>query len=215
MKRALLSLCSLLFLFSCGQRHLSGSGEVVTDNRTLSAFSAIENAGSTDIEIYPASSPRVEVSGYENLVRAFETEVRNGALHLHFKDGFDIRNSNIQVRVYSPGVTRIEHAGSGDIMVHPGAKTLVREADLAGSGNITINQSDAPDLVLSISGSGGINARSAHAASVAAEITGSGEIETYASAKLQATITGSGQVHCWGSPRISKEITGSGDVVQH
>jgi hypothetical protein len=233
MKNRLLLIVAVLSLtaaLSCGRRSETGGGKTIVETRTfdasgsgastnesraLSAFTAIETAGSTNVDVYPAASPRVEVSGYENLVKIFVSEVKDGTLHLHFKEGYNIRNSNIHVKVYSPGVRSISQAGSGEIMVHPGATILVEEAKLAGSGNITINQSDAPELSLSIAGSGDIDARSARADVVNAEIAGSGGIKVMPRDRLQASITGSGDVHYWGSAQVEKEIVGSGDVVHH
>jgi hypothetical protein len=207
----------LFTLSSCGQRRVRGTGANVTVTRDVPAFTAIEAAGSADVEVFPAATSRVEITGYKNLLPHYKSTVSGGILSLGFESDDDIRikNSNIRVRVYGPGIERMDVAGSGNAIIHPGATTLLRSASLAGSGDITIRQSDAPSLALEIAGSGSINARKARAANVEAEIAGSGNIEVTASERLNVDIAGSGDVHYWGSPRVEKDVAGSGDVVQH
>ncbi len=207
---------ALFLLGACGERSTEGSGTTTTQTRTVAAFNAIEVAGSTPVEIFPAAAPRVEISGFENLAAIYESSVENGTLLLHFKEGHTaIRNNNLRVRVYGPGVARISTSGSGGVRVHHGAATLVREAAVNGSGNIRLQQADVPALLLSIAGSGDIHAQDARAARVTADIAGSGNIETTATELLEADIAGSGDVHYWGAPQVKKEVAGSGSLVQH
>ena len=223
MKIFTLLACSLLALSlsSCGQRQIRGGGAEGTESRSVSAFSAVEAHGAENIEFLPAAETRVEVSGYKNLLAHYKTTVKNNTLHLGFDDddnGIDIniRNSNLRVRVYSPGFRRIGLAGSGDALIRGGATTPVQKVEIAGSGNVIIeSQPDVAELAIKIAGSGDIKARGAKAANVRVEIAGSGNIETTVTDNLKVEIAGSGDIHYWGNPQVSKDIVGSGDVVRH
>jgi hypothetical protein len=212
------SLVATAALISCGERQIRGGGDEGTVSRNLPAFGAVEVHGAEDVEFLPASAPRVEVQGYRNLLTHYKTVVKGGTLHLGYDDDDDldvnIRNSNLRVRVYSPGFESIGLAGSGDVVIRDGATTPVQRVELAGSGDITLRQPEVPRLAMTIAGSGNIMAKGAPAATVRAEIAGSGNIETTVSTRLEAEIAGSGDIQYWGNPQVSKDIAGSGDVVR-
>lgn len=206
----------LLALSSCGQRRIRGGGAAETQTRSVSSFTSAEIMGAEEVEFLPATEPRIEIAGYKNLLPLYKSTVKGGVLTLGFDDDGDdvnISNTNIRVRVYSPGVERIEIAGSGNVTVQPGATTLLKSASIAGSGDLTIRQADVPGLAFDVAGSGSIHAREARAARVTADIAGSGDVEATATESLKADIAGSGNVHYWGSPRVEKDVAGSGDVV--
>ena len=214
-----LTLITLLALFSCGERQIRGGGSEGTDSRSLPTFNTVKIHGSEDVEFLPAATPRIEVTGYQNLLKHYKSTVKNGTLHLGYDDdGLDIniRNSNLRVRVFSPGFRSIGLAGSGDVVVRPGAAMPIQEMEIAGSGILTIEgQPDVPELAMEIAGSGDIAARGAPAASVRVEIAGSGNVETTVTDRLEVEVAGSGDVHYWGNPQVRKDIAGSGDVVRH
>lgn len=216
MKQALLFPVILLSLASCSKHRLNGSGDTVTETREVGSFSRIEASGSEEVEVLWATERRVEVTGYRNLVNEYNTNVSGGTLRLRFdNDTWNVRNNNLRVRVYTPSLEELRASGSGDVTVVANRPLGIREAEVTGSGSVSISQPAVEELTLRVTGSGELHARDAAAEDVNAETTGSGSIETTVSENLDAKITGSGDIDYWGSPRVNTRITGSGEVRGH
>jgi len=216
MKTVYVASALFLSLASCAERNLTGSGKIITESRPLNSFTVLELEQADEVEILPGTTPRVEISGYENLVPEYESSVASGALRLGYKEGVgNIRNSNIRVRVYTPGVEEIELAGSGDVTVAAGATVPVRKIAVAGAGDVTLRQVAVPQLEIEIAGAGKVFAREASAARVKIEIAGAGDVETTATERVTADIAGAGTVHVWGGAQVEKTVAGAGEIVRH
>jgi hypothetical protein len=216
MKQTVLFSALLLSFASCNKESVRGSGDTITETRTVSSFNRIELSGAESLEVIPGNSVRVEVTGYRNLIDDYETSVSGGTLKLRFdRDVINVRNNNLSVRVYTPSLEGVELHGSGEVKVLGNGDLGLRHAEINGSGEMEISQPESSGRALEISGSGKILARNAAARNVRAEINGSGDIETTATNELDATINGSGKVHYWGGARVKTDISGSGEVVGH
>src|SRR6188768_3639746 len=87
---------STIFL-SCNKTVIHGEGNVVSAERNVSYFSGIEISGSNNIFISYAPEVSVSISGYDNLVSHYVTEVRDDKLSLHYDENTNVRNDNVQV----------------------------------------------------------------------------------------------------------------------
>ena len=199
---------------SCHKNSINGEGPVTSDSRTVSSFYAIEANGEVDVEVHPSATNRVVVTGYHNLVPVYRTRVQEGKLVLEFEDSYwNVRNNNIKVDVYAKELTDVRMNGSGDIYVDADVNGEDMDAEINGSGNITIAANDYHDMNLKVNGSGDINARSARAERAEAEISGSGNIKLTVHQYLNARISGSGTIDYWGNPeRVDTEVSGSGKI---
>lgn len=216
MKKVFLFPILILSLASCSKESLRGSGDTITETRTIGSFTDVELSGSGDMEVIPSNERRVEITGYRNLVSEYETEVKGGTLKCGFdNDVMNVRNNNIRVRLYTPDLGGVTLNGSGEISVLSNGDLGLVDATINGSGEITVSQPEAANRDFEINGSGKIFARDAAGKSVRTEINGSGEIETTAYDNLDVRISGSGKVLYWGDPRITTNIDGSGEVKGH
>jgi len=195
---------------------LKGEGNTITDQRVVSSFREIETDGSVNVDCYyvEKGEERVVVTGYQNLVAAFETKTTNRKLSLKFKDRYwNIKNNNLEVRVYCSELSRVDLNGSGDIEIHDDFRSDNFEASINGSGVITIQKGNFKDLKLKVNGSGEIHGKNANAENASSEISGSGYISTWVTNHLHARITGSGTIDYWGSPvTVDTKVDGSGDI---
>lgn len=215
MKRILL--LSILFssvaFTSCRKNRLRGEGSTISDTRYVSNFTKILADGSNDVEVRPSNENRIVITGYENLVPAFETNVDDGVLRLHYKDKyFNIKNNNLRITVYSKDVNTVKLNGSGSITIDEDMKSSYMEAEINGSGSVTINNNHFDKMKLKINGSGDIESRRGVGEDVEALISGSGDINVTAENTLYAKISGSGTVYYWGNPSVSTDVSGSGRV---
>ncbi len=215
MKRILLLsiLFSTVAFTSCTKHRLRGEGATISDTRYVSNFTKIIADGSTAIEIRPSNENRVVVTGYESLVPAYETETHEGVLRLQFKDKYiNIKNNNLRVTVYSKDVNTVKMNGSGSVSIDDDMKSSYMEAEINGSGSVTIGNNHFDKMKLKINGSGDIESRRGVGEDVEAIISGSGDINITVENTLYAKISGSGTVYYWGNPSVSTDISGSGKV---
>lgn len=205
---------STLVFASCSKTRLRGEGSVLSETRQVEAFTRVEANGSTDVEILPATSNSVVVTGYQNLIPAYDTRVSNGKLVLEFKrDYINVRNNNIKVTVYTTGISGIYLNGSGNYKVRTGIKTNSMNGEINGSGKISFDKNEFKEATYHINGSGEIDARSAEVENVTAKISGSGDIDLTATKTLSTKISGSGSIDYWGNPgSVSTDVDGSGKV---
>ncbi len=202
----------LLMISSCSKNRLKGEGGTISETRTVTAFNSIECNGSNEVRIYRDSVFRVVVTGYQNLVGVYESNVSGGKLQLGYDDKyFNVRNDNISVEVYTPELVNVALNGSGNVRINSGFEGVFG-GEINGSGNMYLSGGDFTRATYRISGSGNISARNAVADTAYATISGSGNIEFTVVNYLVARISGSGNIDYWGSPVADMDISGSGRV---
>jgi hypothetical protein len=213
--RKLLLISSLTVLvFGCSKDKITGSGNVVSQERNVTGFTGVVVNGSTKAFIEMDTAFSVSVKGYENLLPYLETKLVNGALQVGFTDDVNISNDNTEVHIHLPALDHIETNGSGDMAVTgdvTGSDHLT--AIINGSANITVEKGNADEFEGEINGDGDILALGFQSKQATIHISGSGNTEISVSDKLNVTISGSGNVYYHGTPVITTSITGSGQVI--
>ncbi len=227
---ALLALC----LTSCrlGFKTIKGSGNMIKEDRNVSGFTTVEDAGSIDVEIKMGSNYKVEVEADDNLMKYIKIEKRGEKLVIELKDNINFRLENpVTVRIETPELREVIASGSGNIKtIGQVNSTRTIETSLAGSGNIDM-EVNAPavessiagsgntnisgqtkSVDISIAGSGNFNAADLKSENANVSIAGSGNVKLFASVNLDVSIVGSGDVFYSGTPKISKSIIGSGSI---
>jgi hypothetical protein len=233
-KTALLILFCTTLIFSCrfieGQR-IRGNGHVITEQRSVTGFSGVQNNGSLDVAVSQGDY-KVTVEADENIVPYILTEMQGNKLVIRFRDNTWISHSSIaKVHVTAPqwnslningsgnitgenelsggGDLEIQVAGSGDAKLDLNKQSV--SAVIYGSGNIILS-GQAGSLSSQINGSGNLRAFDLKSGTVKTEIRGSGNAEVTATSSLEANIFGSGDVKFKGTPQINSHIRGSGSV---
>ena len=211
----LIALTTLLAT-SCRKATLRGHGNIESETRDLSTFSAIVASGSTDIEVFPSSENKVIVTGYANLVPIYRTEVRGNTLYLDFgPEYWNVMNNNIKITLYTTDMNAVRLSGSGKVHIHEGLAANTMEIDISGSGDVTVEDNEFDTFQCKVSGSGAVNARYAVCDEVYAEISGSGDLDITVNELLEAKISGSGSIDYWGTPEVvNTDISGSGKVTK-
>ncbi len=230
MKNFITLLIASLSFVSCNV--ITGNGNVRDEKRNISDFRTVKTSGSIDVEIKSGDNYSVSVEDDENLLPYIVTDVNDGVLNIHYKNGYNITNDHAKVFVNGPSLDKIITSGSGDINGNGVIKNSNHiEFSLSGSGNVNA-QVDAPsikvkgsgsgniklegrtkDFDCSVSGSGDVNCGSLQSENTSISISGSGNAHVFASVHLIARTSGSGDVYYMGNPQ-SPEIhtSGSGSV---
>lgn len=220
MKQIALLLTFSVLLFStssCNKKVLKGEGPIISETRSLADFDQILCNGSVDLTIVASNKDEVTISGYQNLVPAYRTDVSNNTLYLEYDDDYiNVKHDNIKLTVYTTGFGKLKLSGSGDVVMMSDINTDYMDVTIEGSGNIRLTQNTFKTFITKVNGSGNINARDVDANEVYATVSGSGDISVTALDLLDARISGSGDIDYWGNPSsVTVDISGSGRVRKH
>lgn len=210
---------------------ISGSGNVVTETRTLDAFTRIQVDGSANIVLRQEATQMVSVEADDNIVPIITTQVRNGELLIDNTQNYRTKNA-VTVYIAIPTVSAIRIRGSSDLI---GATALEGESlmiEVSGSGNVDLEvyyneitsiATGSSDITLagevtkqdvSITGSGNYRARELSSEECFITVTGSGDGEVRVSRLLDVKVSGSGDVVYHGNPEVRSSVTGSGDLAK-
>ena len=189
---------------------VTGSGNIISEDRELPEFDSVLVEGSLDAEIMKGEDHRCVVKADDNIVSLVITEVSNRNLIIRMKPGISVF-TDVKVYVEAHVVKEASLSGSGDIMLSDVTEDEV-ELYISGSGDITAF-GEVERLSAGIDGSGDMDLAELYAGEAVVEINGSGDIVVNASSSLECEINGSGDIHYTGNPsEIKREINGSGDI---
>ncbi|MCD6249395.1 MAG: DUF2807 domain-containing protein [candidate division Zixibacteria bacterium] len=199
-----------LFNFGRGER---GSGDVITEQRSVTSFERIHLECSADLLITVGSELSVSVTTDDNLQDNIITEVVSlRTLLIDSKDSFRTRRG-VLVEITVPELTLIEVDGSGDVEI-TGLNNRTFEVELDGSGNIELG-GKINELNIELQGSGQIVVNHLTSEMVNIRSQGSGDIEIRGQTEqLEISMRGSGDIDArrLKATDVFIRIHGSGDA---
>jgi hypothetical protein len=196
-----------------GFQTVEGSGKVITEARTVAAFSAVSLSGNGRLMVEETGSDSLTVTTDDNLLPYIKTEVKDGRLELGTSDNAMTNLRPSKDIVFKLTVKKLDDlgvSGSGEVDV----KGLAQDSfkiGISGSGEVTAHGS-AGSLDIGVSGSGQYHGQDLAARRATVAISGSGDAVVAASDTLEAAVSGSGSVKYVGDPRVTQRISGSGSV---
>jgi hypothetical protein len=204
---------------SCDHARSEEGGAIVTKSYQVGDFQKIEVAGPYDVEVRTGPKVSVSAQGGEKLLERTKVEVDGDTLqigpaghHGMFNFGWSSRG-HAKFVVTVPALTGAQIAGSGDVKVDQ-VKGDSFEGSIAGSGGININALQVQTLKFDVAGSGRAKVASGTAQKGKFDIAGSGDIDAgnVDTKEIDLSIAGSGgfRGHSSGAAQIS--IMGSGDA---
>jgi hypothetical protein len=193
--------------------------EVVTQQRQVAAFSAIELGGPYRVIVHAQGKPGVELSGERAQLDEIETFVRGDTLVVRpvSRSGFAFsigkRRDTVTVNISAAGLRSLSNAGSGEVDID---QLSGEQFTLTGSGPGDINAAGAVrELVVKNSGSGDLDLHQLKAANVRLTMTGPGDVQlTGVGNELNATVSGSGDLTAEGLhlARLTANMSGPGNI---
>ena len=241
LRRLLLIAAPLLFSLASAplqaQAATRGSGNLVSETRTLAEFQAISLAGEMDLVVRQGTPQSVQVQADDNLLPLLETSVENSAngatLQVRWKRGESIYGrSKVLLTVVMPKLSALVASGAGDMKVES-FTTPALKVSLSGSGDARLNGLTTDDLGIrisgsgdvggsgkatkvkvSIAGSGDVKLTELRAEDVTVSIAGSGDAAVNAQKTLEVSIAGSGDVSYVGNAAVKSSVAGSGSVTK-
>jgi hypothetical protein len=198
---------------SCEKDVLRGSGAVVTETRQLAPFHNIQIDGTTESEVVFSTESKVEITGYQNLVNEYLSEVNNLSLKFRFRNLQNIRNNNLRVKIYTPNLRSVSLSGDLGMVIGEGFKANSFYANLSGITRLEWNGGEYKETYYDVSGNAKLYARLLKANSVVIEASGNTKAEATALEQLDATASGTSEIAYWGRPPIINiHLTGRAKV---
>ena len=211
-----------LSLSACQNVHLSfgpsnmvrGSGNIISETRTVSGFNVVSLSNSGDATITVGDTESLVITADDNILPLIESTVFNGRLEIGSKPNTSYSTThNIKYAITVKSLQEVETSGSTDVSVTNSVKADSFSAGTSGSGRIQMTDLQAASVTLRTSGSGQISA-AGQTGSLNATTSGSGEIQTGSlSAKtVSVSTSGSGNVTVWAKDTLDAHTSGSGNV---
>ncbi len=195
----------------------TGSGNAVTESRTVSGFKAIALRGAIDLVVRQAGREGVQVHADDNVAPLVQTVVEGSGdartLRIQFKAGESLRTKTpVVVTVDVVNLSAVASSGSGDVRIEALA-TPALTLGIAGSSNATLEQLATEQLSIRIAGSGDVQVRG-RTSRLDVSIAGSGDVQAreLAAGDVNVSISGSGDASLTAQKTLSVAIAGSGDV---
>ncbi len=211
MKKLVILAAMIAAFTSC--RHLSGSGNLVTEKRQTDGFKGIEAGGAFEVELKTGPVLSVEIESDDNLIKYVETRVSGGVLKLNTKGNLSINNGHFKAFITVPEIKSIKCSGAAsvkavDLLTCAGKMSL----EVSGAGGIKA-EADAPEIEAEASGAGNIEL-SGRTRNFTAKASGSGDIKTknLKSENTDVTVSGAGTAHVYASVSLKAEASGAGNI---
>lgn len=208
MMRAVLSLVSLATLAAC----LPSASAADNASRTfaVSGFNAVRLAGSDNVRVIRGPAFSVQARGTADILD--HLDIRKDGNTLIVSRKWSWSRGSATVTVTMPVISAADVAGSGDLSVDR-ADGAQFDASLTGSGDLSIASVDAGSLKLRVTGSGDA-AATGRARTAAFSVTGSGSItaDQLTAGTASLSVMGSGDVSARATQSATLTVAGSGDA---
>ncbi len=229
MKQIVIALLIIISAASCS--HTTGSGNVVTENRTVENFDGITVGGGFEVEVKTGPVASVVVEADDNIIKYIQTSVSGGTLRIRTEDLKNYSDVHMKVFITAPAVNTIKASASADVEVLGVLNSQGRLIFKASSSSSIKAEVNAPEVesgasssatitlrgrtkthISDASSSADINAFDLLSENATAHASSSANIELHASVSLNAQASSSGSVDYKGAATVQKLESSSGSV---
>ncbi len=233
--KALSYVVLILAIISCNnvfKQRISGTGNITTQNRSISSAEKIRCSGSYVVQLVQGSPLSVKIEADDNLQQYIIAENDDDGLSIHTRNDVNIDPSK-KIKVYittnkledftltgsgtvntQGEFTGSDHlnlsiAGSGNM--HFSVNTPQVNSNISGTGDIYLS-GETKDSKIEIAGSGNYHAEDLKSESVKIKIAGTGDANVFADSSLDINIAGVGNVNYKGNPSVTQNIAATGKI---
>lgn len=208
-----------------------GSGNVVTEQRSVRDFDAVSLSGIGQLYITQGDQASLTIEAEDNLMEYLETRVSGRTLHIEIQDFVSINpRHRITYTIMVRDLGSLEVSGAGDITVS-NLETDSLVVEVSGGGKIAVDSllvqnlrvelSGAGDFDLSgqvddqevnLSGAGNYDAGDLLSKTTKIKISGVGNAVLWVTDALVIEMSGLGNLKYYGSPTVQQDTSGLGKV---
>lgn len=208
-----------LLLAACGTttnssvQTIRGSGNVITLERVVGNFTAIQVNIGADLVLSQGSGEALTLEADDNLMEYIQTEVQNDRLIITSSNNTSITSSQtLRLYVTFDALREIEIFGSSNITaenINLDSLTIT----FSGSGSTRMTGS-VSEQSINIRGQATINNAELTSRNVTIDVSGNSTINVNATDTLDITVAGRADIRYVGSPIITQNISGSANIAQ-
>jgi hypothetical protein len=225
-----ISSCSVLS--NAGVKVITPSNTIISENRDVSGFHAIDFSTVGKINILQGNTESLNISGPDNLVPEITTSVNSGTLVIKNRENITVTSLStkdiLTFTIVVKDLTSLDVSGLGDVQVDA-LNTSGMTLSMSGAGKVQMNQLTAdtlninlsglggldltgtvPQATIDLSGAGSITASDLQLKTASITISGLGGATLWVTDQLNGTISGAGSVSYYGSPSTNTNSTGLG-----
>lgn len=217
-----------------GGNQVTGTGNVVQEERPVSGINSVLVANQGDLQIEIGNEERLVIEAEDNLMEYLESNVRNGRLILETRPSINLKNTrpirytltvkslegvsttssgNITAPALEGDIFSIESSSSGDINLE-GLIADRLDVKMSSSGDVTIGSGAVSKQTIHISSSGIYDAQPVQSQEADVRLSSSGDASLSVSETLEGTLSSSGNVYYWGDPDVNVRTSSSGKTVK-
>lgn len=221
-------------LAGCTLVSISGSGNIVTQEETITGFAKVDVSYAFKVDISQGDAFSVVIRIDDNLVQYLEVVKRGSTLNIGLKSGrsYNIRNATLQAEVTMPELTGLELSGASHVTITgfksakgfdvdvSGASSLRGDIeagdarfDVSGASQVNLSGS-AEDVVIDTSGASQVELSAFPVADANVEASGASKATVKPSGRLDADASGASHVYYLGSPTLGKIDTSGASSVE-
>ncbi|HET9430498.1 MAG TPA: head GIN domain-containing protein [Chitinophagaceae bacterium] len=215
-----------------GGQRIKGDGNVITQDRNITAFTGVDVSGAIDVVLTQDSAFSVKVETDNNLQELIEVYKDGDVLRIHNRRNFNLDPSEkTTVYVAAPAFKQLEVSGastlktanmlsstdwirfkiSGASKADMQLKAPNVEADVNGASSAVL-RGETRDLTLEGSGASDIHAFELLSETARVDISGAANAEVFASMSLEARASGASNVRYKGNATVNSNTSGASDV---
>ncbi|MFT5733708.1 MAG: hypothetical protein ACJAZN_002166 [Planctomycetota bacterium] len=210
-----------------------GSGLVLTENRAVSSFHAVDISGGAQVFLTQGDVDSLDIECDDNLLPHILASVTDGVLRVRFERGSWSPSERPVYRISANRLDGVRLHGSvrlegdalhgDDVKLHLSGSGIAqidsvsaRSASLttSGSGDLRIGHLTADDAHVGISGSGEVTVSSGEVGTMDVRTSGSGELamEGVEVEHADLRLSGSGTAQVWVAQDLEARVSGSGEI---
>lgn len=211
---------------------VKGSGNVITEKRNLSGFTAIKASNGLMVTITMGTEESVEVIADDNIVPLIVTEVKNGVLELYCKENIKhVKMRNVVIKAKS--LDKIVTSSGSDVVVNNVLKANKLFIDASSgskaalafdgaevvcessSGSDIIVSGKAQKIIASSSSGSDINATDLAVEVCIASASSGADIKVNVLNEITATASSGADIKYTGNPKtINKSLSSGGSLTK-
>lgn len=157
MKTLLITL-SLIFAATAGTVYAADGDAKVSEVRKVEAFSSVEVTSVATIYFTQSDTYSFKIEGKEKYVKATETTVKNGCLHIGFKDknkkGMRNQKDGVTIYLSAPDLKKVNFTGVGSFNCKERLKLDEVEFSVKGVGEVNVSDLVCNKLEVGLRGVG-------------------------------------------------------------
>lgn len=204
----------LLVIFiasSCDEMNINGSGPIISESRSVSAFTSISSSLPANIVISQGSEQNLTIETHGNVLGIIESKVVNGELQLRLKE--NLRHlDRLDIYITASNYENLRLSGASRLETEGCLALNQLEVHLSGATSVELCGM-ADKLEIHLSGAGIFNGYDMMAQTIDASVSGASHVQVNASQLLDVSISGAASVRYKGNPQINSRISGAGSLI--